>query len=201
MSTPNYFAEFDYGAYYHIFNRSNNKERIFIADEDYQHFLTLFNKYLGAYLDVYAYCLLPNHFHFMVSVKAASDITLTNDNLYIDDIITEQFRKFFINYSQWFNKKHFRSGNLFHRRFKRLFIDSESHYTQLICYIHLNPLKHKVQIDYENYPWSSYKAILSNAETKLKRNDILDFFGSKLGFENAHIWQEDLYTGSYIIED
>ena len=55
---------------YHLFNRGNNKNLIFFLEKNYSYFLKRFSKYMSAYLDVFAYCLLPNHFHILVRVKS-----------------------------------------------------------------------------------------------------------------------------------
>ena len=65
----------DQGSFYHIYNRGNNKEKIFFEEKNYRHFLKLFDKYLSPYVDVYAYCLMPNHFHFLIRVKMVEEQT------------------------------------------------------------------------------------------------------------------------------
>jgi len=62
------------GYFYHVFNRSNNKEKIFYNDDNYRFFLQKFDKYLSEYLEVYVFCLLPTHFHFLVKVKGSKDL-------------------------------------------------------------------------------------------------------------------------------
>jgi putative transposase len=57
------------GSFYHIYNRGNNKQEIFFEEKNYHHFLNLFQKYLASFVDVYAYCLMPNHFHFLIRIK------------------------------------------------------------------------------------------------------------------------------------
>ncbi|MGH2575336.1 MAG: transposase, partial [Ignavibacteria bacterium] len=64
-----YNVDFIPGYYYHIYNRGNNREIIFYMDDNYKYFLKRFDKYLSIHLDVLAFCLLPNHFHFLVKVK------------------------------------------------------------------------------------------------------------------------------------
>lgn len=62
------------GKYYHIYNRGNNKERIFFNEHNYEYFMRKFDFYLTEYVDLFAFCLLPNHFHFIVRVKEAKEI-------------------------------------------------------------------------------------------------------------------------------
>jgi REP element-mobilizing transposase RayT len=64
------------GHFYHVYNRGNNKQPIFFERRNYIHFLSLFKKYLSGYADVYAYCLMPNHFHFLIKVKELPQTTV-----------------------------------------------------------------------------------------------------------------------------
>jgi REP element-mobilizing transposase RayT len=68
-----YHLPLEKGCYYHIYNRGNNGDNIFYTPENYSYFLKRFDYYLSDYLEVYAYCLLPNHFHFLVRVKDEFD--------------------------------------------------------------------------------------------------------------------------------
>ncbi len=63
------------GCTYHIYNRGNNKNKIFFKDENYRFFLKRYEKYMEGYVDTFAYCLLSNHFHLMVRVKSMTEIT------------------------------------------------------------------------------------------------------------------------------
>lgn len=56
------------GNYYHIYNKGNNNERLFAREENYDYFLNKFKKHLHGFIDIYSYCLLPNHFHFLIKV-------------------------------------------------------------------------------------------------------------------------------------
>ncbi len=61
-------------SYYHIYNRGNNKQRIFYKEKNYPYFLLKFATYMSAYVDLFAYCLLPNHFHLLVRIKTVEEI-------------------------------------------------------------------------------------------------------------------------------
>jgi len=63
-----------YDTCYHIFNRGNNRENIFVHERNYTHFMNLYSKYIEPIADTYAYCLLRNHFHLSVRIKSQEEI-------------------------------------------------------------------------------------------------------------------------------
>jgi putative transposase len=67
------------GEYYHIYNRGINKDLIFFEEANYAYFIQQFKKYVSEYVDVFAYCLMPNHFHFFVRIKEVE--TLSSDTI------------------------------------------------------------------------------------------------------------------------
>jgi putative transposase len=72
MTSP---TPLQYGQYYHIYNRGNNRENIFFEERNYRYFLRLYVKYAEPVADTYAYCLLRNHFHFLVRIKTVGEQT------------------------------------------------------------------------------------------------------------------------------
>lgn len=60
---------FEPNSVYHIFNQGNNKQTIFFSDANYRFFQEKMKKHLLPYVDLLAYCLMPNHFHFLVCLK------------------------------------------------------------------------------------------------------------------------------------
>lgn len=63
-----------YDTYYHIFNRGNNRENIFIQERNYDHFMRLYEKHISPIADTFAYCLLRNHFHVSLRTKSKEEI-------------------------------------------------------------------------------------------------------------------------------
>ena len=57
------------GKYYHVFNKSIDGNTLFKEDKDYLHFIDLIRKYVVPWAEVYAYCLIPNHFHWLIKIK------------------------------------------------------------------------------------------------------------------------------------
>lgn len=181
------------GKTYHLYNRGNNRENLFYKPDNYYYFLRQFDKYLSNCLDVFAYCLLPNHFHFLIRVKSpASTYSIAqSDGIGYEKKISEQFRRFFISYSQAINKQENRVGSLFQKNFKIKEVNSNSYFSQLIFYIHANPQLHHLIDDFRKWHYSSYHAVLSEKNTKLKKHDVVEWFGNKQQYQHFHQNQTD----------
>ena len=142
-----------YGCVYHIFNRGNNKEDIFKEERNYSYFLELFAKYISPIAVLYAYCLLPNHFHFLLLFKELAEI---DENYQENRKLGWSFSAFLGTYSKSINTAYGRSGHLFGGRFRRKVVQHNEYFYHLIPYIHQNPQKHGFVDDYRNWPHSSY---------------------------------------------
>ena len=187
------------GQYYHIFNKGNSKENIFLNDENYKFFLRLYIKYLQEFFEIIAYCLLPNHFHFHVKVKELDDlqsfeyfVSLNSSNIEeqsdkINHLIGERLRLFFMSYAKAFNKRENRQGSLFKKIYRRKRIDNHEYLLKLIVYIHLNPIHHGFTNSFEDYIYSSYKGFVTEKSTYLNRSEVLEWFGGKNAFIESHI--------------
>ena len=85
------------GEYYHIYNRGNNGETLFREQRNYPYFLKLYTKYIEPVAETYAYCLLKNHFHFLVRIKnwrsarTASPLGSAVDEAAIEPLIVEHW--------------------------------------------------------------------------------------------------------------
>jgi len=183
--TEHYYTKFEEGKFYHIYNRSIDSQPLFKSDANYKFFLKKFDQYLSNVLDVYAFCLLGNHFHLLIRVK--EDLKDLNANsLSIHDIVSKQFRIFFQSYALAFNIQHKRIGTLFQTPFKRAKINDEFYLSRLIYYILANPQKHNLIYDFREWKWSSYNRILLETDTKLKKQEVLDWFGGKAEYLKFH---------------
>ncbi len=184
MSTP-----FESGKYYHIFNRGNNRERIFFCKENYVFFLRKFDYYLSPYLDVFAYCLLANHFHFLVRVRDLAGLSGLEDLRGLNqrrNPVSQGFSNFFNAYTKAINKQEKRTGSIFQKKFKRIEIDNNSYLIRIVYYIHRNPVHHGFCEHPRDYPWSSYSRMTDDQTTKLKRQEVLEWFGGKSEFKGYH---------------
>ena len=182
--------------FYHIYNRGINSGKIFENVDNYLFFLKQFSKYVTPVCDVYAYCLMPNHFHFVLKIKAKEELLLfarnelkltkvNSEGLHaIQNVVSKQISKFISSYSQSYNKVYNRHGALLESPFKRKKIESEEYLRNLILYVHQNPVD--LKRDFKTYKFSSYAAMLSNAKTNLKRTEVIELFDALDNFIFCH---------------
>jgi REP element-mobilizing transposase RayT len=164
-----YKEKLKHGHYYHIYNRGNNRESIFKEEKNYQYFLDLYRKYIHPISHLYAYCLMPTHFHLLVQIKELGDI----DIMYNDEkSLWMQFRRFLGTYTKAINKMYERSGHLFAGRYSRIYISDNNHFFELISYIHLNPQSHGLVSHFKFWPFSSYYAYIKRDRRSMLARDI-----------------------------
>ncbi|MDA6072178.1 transposase [Flavobacterium sp. AC] len=181
---------FEAGQYYHIYNRGNNKENIFIEEKNYNYFLEKVKKYILPIADIYAYCLLKNHFHIVLRIKDKVDISEK-----LKEKIHLPFSNLFNAYSKSINEAYNRTGSLFQEHLQRNRIEDENYLRQLIVYVHLNPVKHKFTEHFASYLHSSYRSYLSERRTSIDRDFILNLFGGLENFEFCHDERRIMYEG------
>jgi len=147
------------GEFYHLYNRGNSKQNIFLDNQDKKRFIKMLylsnsKKYINFREDVVkkkidawefdrgkpivsigAWVLMPNHFHILITPISSptSDVGLNRISFFM--------KKLGISYSKYFNKKYKRTGGLFETNFKSSFADSNKYTKYLFSYIHLNPIK------------------------------------------------------------
>lgn len=98
---------FESGYIYHIYSHANGKDLLFVEDSNYQYFLARLLKYIIPVAEIYAYCLMPNHFHLLIRFK-----DLVADN--IDDehqYLMKPFSNFLNSYAKAYNKRYNRKGD------------------------------------------------------------------------------------------
>ena len=186
MSNSNDVLEF--GKCYHIYNKANGKERLFITKKDYYYFLKKMQRFLLPFVDIFAYCLIPNHFHLLVSIKNIDEVEDTIKNKIESDSfsLSKVFSNFFNSYTRSFNNTHNRKGKLFLTPFKKRLIADDNYLSYLICYINRNPIHHGLVDNYQDWDYSSYNVIISEKPTYLARNRVIAMFGSKKEFMTFH---------------
>lgn len=147
---------------YHIYNQGNNKERIFYQERNYSYFMSLVEKFIQPYTDILAYCLMPNHFHFLVYCNENSYLKIKQGGNEITQL-SNGFRKLQVSFAQAINKQENRTGSLFRQKSKAKLITDENYALACLHYIHQNPIKAKLVDKIEDWKFSSYNEFLKKS--------------------------------------
>ncbi len=188
---PSDIPPITFGTFFHIYNRGNNGENIFIQERNYAYFMELWWRHTFQVFETWAFCLLRNHFHIVGFFKNKEDLlpNLTSlgdlSGLKIKEP-SQYFSNFFNAYSRGVNIATQRTGALFERPFKRIPVDSETYLMRLIVYIHQNPQKHKFEEDFCDWNYSSYHELIDDVSTRLQRDKVTRLFGSREDFIRIH---------------
>jgi putative transposase len=127
---------------HHVTQRGNNKRVIFFENQDYFVYLKYYQKHCAQYfLTTLAFCLMPNHVHFIVIPKKSDSISLT-------------FKLTHTKYAKYLNSKHYWSGHLWQGRFFSCVL-SKYHLISAIRYVERNPLRANLTDRPTDWPWSS----------------------------------------------
>jgi REP element-mobilizing transposase RayT len=164
---------FKVGRYYHIYNRGAGKAKIFFEEENYVYLLKIVKKYaLDNRFSVIAYCLMPNHFHFLL--RQDSEYPL---NLALGFI--------FNSYTKAINKRYSRSGTLFQGSFKSIHVEDNKYLIELCRYIHRNPIDDGLVNKIEEWKYSNYHEWIDKRNGSLFNTQFRDksFPGGK-GYES-----------------
>jgi putative transposase len=135
------------GGIYHITARGNAKQKIFLDDRDCRNFFGILGDVAGdrGWL-CYAYCLMPNHYHLVLTTPAGG---LSRGMRHLNGV-----------YAQRFHNRHGSVGHLFQGRFKSIIVHRESYLLEVCRYVVLNPVRAGLADGPESWRWSSYMATL-----------------------------------------
>jgi len=171
-----YHQDFIPDVVYHIYNRTVSGVNLFTYDEEYTTFMFKYDHYVGFFFETLAYCLIPNHFHYLVKIKPISEIDFSHfsdsktsaygpyrsQKITLNELIEDQFRRLFSSVALSYNHRHKRRGPLFDGRFNRVSAKYPSRILYLFCYIHHNPIHHGLTKRYELWKFSSYNTYVEN---------------------------------------
>jgi REP element-mobilizing transposase RayT len=182
--------------YYHIYNRGNSKERLFLQGEHYEYFLTKYLEIVHPSVSTFAYCLIPNHFHFLIRIDRYDEQSSVKNPSHL-------FRRFFQQYSVWFNEKEKRKGSLFTKYYRRVNVTEEEYLKRLVYYIHSNPTKHGIEKDFKKYPYSSFSHYCNFEASFLARDEVLGWFNNSITeFMIYHnLYEEETDQGGLFLDD
>ncbi len=186
MPAKNTIKIYEENAYYHLYNRGANKQKIFLDHEDHSIFLSYLKLYLtpphlqglsvkeispsrqlcnyADQIDLLSYCLMDNHFHLQIKQYQQRSI-----NYFMKSLLTK--------YAMFFNKKYQHSGHLFQGPYKAVKIESEAQLVYLSKYIHLNPGSSRIIPEGKTYSsLPNYHGLMTQGWVKPK--EILELFSS-----------------------
>ena len=179
----------EFNAFYHVYNHANGIEDFYKKEEDYYSFIHRIKKYIFPISKIYAYCLMPNHFHLLLRTKEENNIKILpkfenyeRTNLFI----SKQFSNCFNSYAQSFNKKYKRRGSLFEKSFKYKVIHDDNYLYNIFAYIHANPINHGFCDQYDEWKFSSYLDIIANEKLLVNVEDAYSIFTSPESFLQFH---------------
>lgn len=131
------------GGYYHVLTRGNDRRKLFRYRQDYDYFLKVIKNYLLEFqIDIFHYCLMPNHIHLLIKLQEAKELSK-----FMQAILQV--------YASYFRKKYNSVGFVFQNRYKSHPIDKDSYLLECGRYIERNPLRAGIAEDLLSYPWSS----------------------------------------------
>ena len=167
------------GYCYHVYNRGSEKRTIFQSHRDYTKFLARTKENAKKYaIDILAYCLMPNHFHFLMQQTSDASLASCMNALQLG-------------HARFFNTKYDRVGPLFQGRFKAKIVESDEYLLQLSAYIHRNPVANLINSDNAkksrnlihnrlvNFPYSSYPEYIGLETTRISKPHMILAYFSK----------------------
>ena len=172
------------GQCYHIYNRGNNRRLIFREEENYFYFLRLVKIHVFPIAKIFAYALLPNHFHFLVQIRDEEE--LAKQKASSSTQISRKFANLFSTYAMAYNKRFKTVSSLFEQNFERTLVKNESMFDYYIYYLHWNPQHHNLVADYKLWKHTSYNTMITKKPTFLERKFILDRFDGVDDFISEH---------------
>jgi|FLOH01.1.fsa_nt_gi putative transposase len=162
------------GAIFHFYNRTVENELLFREDQDYLLFLRILKKALKAMpVKLYTYCLMPNHFHFLIQQGQGLPVF-------------RLFNALLSSYVQRYNKKYKRRGSLMGGPLQSKYIENNEYLINVSRYIHLNPLKANLVSKLEDWKYSNYSEWIGKRRGSLFNPSLLiEYFDTGKEYENS----------------
>lgn len=136
---------------------------LFVDKQDYGFFVSRSRRYAKEFqVDLLSYCIMPNHYHFLVKVGTS------------DDALTKMMQGLQTSYAQYFNKRYRHSGYVFQGRYQRKHVDSTKYLLMLSCYIHANPVMAGIVELAEEWQYSSHNEYLAGLINQLVKEELVD---------------------------
>lgn len=186
------------GEIYHVFNRGNNRGVIFPRRQNYHYFLQKIERHVKCYCDILSWCLMPNHFHFLIHANANS-VPMVQDRSIDRQQFSQGIKVLLSSYARGINRQEDRVGSLFQQKTKGINVsdDSRDYALTAFHYVHQNPMRAGLVDSMEDWEYSSFREYLGKGNTSLCNRELaiklLDLNPDRL-YEEAY---EAIAEGSY----
>jgi REP element-mobilizing transposase RayT len=177
------------GVCYHIYNRGNNRQKIFFQPDNYRYFLHNMKQYLAPVARIMAYCLMPTHYQILARVKTSEvlddqKLTGTKSEKTSEVSLSRAMMRLSVSYTKAINRRFSRVGALFQGQFHAKPVRNDAHLLNLCAYIHANPVKDGLVPDPADWVYSNYLEWLGQRTGALiDREFIQEHFGSPAEYE------------------
>ncbi len=142
---------------YHILNRGNNRQTIFLENQDFLHYLEILERYKNKYhFKIFAYCIMSNHIHLVLRTSS-------------DGTISDIMKAITIAHTRHYHYKYDTSGHVWQGRFRSPIVSTDQYLLTLMRYIEQNPVRAGIVDHPGKYPFSSYAA-----NTLIKKDSLVD---------------------------
>ena len=166
------------GHTYHVYNQGNNRQQLFFERENYFYFLEKIRNGLVPFCDILAWCLMPNHFHLLITIHEdyVHEKAIQNKEKVVNPL-NRQIGIIQSSYSKGINKRYNRSGSLFRQNTKAKSLTEQNRNkmdTAVNCffYIHQNPLKARLVEKMEDWEFSSFRDYVGLRNGDLCKKDL-----------------------------
>ena len=181
---------------YHVYNHGIGNSDIFFEPANYDYFLDLYKKHISPYASLFAFCLLPNHFHLILKIGEYEQIEAfikkreyhLSGNRYekVNNKIAQIFGNLFNAYAKAVNKRYNRMGGIFVKSCKRKIVKDEDYLRQLILYVNTNAIHHQLAEEIEEWDYSSFRHIIHKNSFVVDYIQTLSLFNSPEEFRILH---------------
>lgn len=143
------------GFTYHVLNRGNGKQVVFHRDRDYSAFVSLIREAIARIpISIYAYCLMPNHFHIVVMPDKGEKLSM-----WMQWLMTSHVRRYHLHYGT--------SGHIWQGRYKSFIIKQDDHLLNVLRYVEANPIRAGIVTSAKDWPWSSHRLRIDGGQPTL----------------------------------
>lgn len=147
---------------FHVYNRGNNRQQIFFTEENYLYFLRKVRVHLSPYCDILAYCLMPNHFHFLIYTNDKTCTPfLINDKETNMTLFSNGVKTLLSSYTKAINRQEKRTGSLFTQNTEAKMVSSDlamfDYSVYCMHYIHKNPVRAGLVQSLADWRYSSFQ--------------------------------------------